>query len=433
RLTEEFIPLDVEEGSIQEATEKTIFGELLSKTLGVAAAKFSRTATEKDRFAEVLRVFELDSTPSAKVLEALLELKDLKNPLIYLADNLEEHTNKVPNYQILLELIQTGGDILSVGAEGSLLLHIVLYDIRNYKGNLPEGELTFTKELILALVAKGVDINVSNDRGYTAAHFAAAAKNPDFLRFLVQYTDVDLKSTAKDGVTPLMAAGQNGKKENENYLLDVLAKDQLTPEEELEYKHVLEVYGLTGHPSIAVLEVLKEAQPSLVDLLYRLDENRDGVPNLRIFKELVEAGVDVHISDKNGRNPLHLLVSFASLLDIKECISVATLLINKGLDVNTADSQGATIAHIAASKPLELLKFLGTRVDINFDEATNLGWTPLHYATYNGMAANVKYLLETGVRKNPLNNESQPPIDFVNGPNWSNADEKEEVRRLLNK
>ena len=126
--------------------------------------------------------------------------------------------------------------------------------------------------------------------------------------------------------------------------------------------------------------------------------------------------------------------SFENLLQAasKGDIPVVGTLLNQGLDPNTADSDGNTLLMLAARQGhQEMVSFLISRKASvtrrsphgdtalmlasikghiaaakvlleNGAEITHSGWTPIHYAAFEGRAEMIKFLIEKGAAKNGL-------------------------------
>ena len=69
---------------------------------------------------------------------------------------------------------------------------------------------TCSADFLSQIMARGADLNASDELGRTAIHFACRAGKEDTFRVLVDNDEVDVDAVTNAGVTPLMMAIESG-------------------------------------------------------------------------------------------------------------------------------------------------------------------------------------------------------------------------------
>lgn len=224
-----------------------------------------------------------------------------------------------------------------------------------------------TTDAVERILADGADVNVVNQMGQTAMHWAVERGRVEVLRSLIKR---GARVDAKDGSgrTPLHQAAEHGHAELASILLDSGADVAAQDRSRYTSLHML-ASGRQFWDS-------PDEKPG--------DDKRDYVATAKV---LLDHGAAVGAKGSQGKTPLHL----ASQYGDKE---FASLFLSRGADVNAVDESGATPLHAAASgralwmtggagskhKPVlygeiaELLISKGATVDAT----DTIGDTPLH-------------------------------------------------------
>jgi ankyrin repeat protein len=108
----------------------------------------------------------------------------------------------------------------------------------------------------------------------------------------------------------------------------------------------------------------------------------------------------VNMGNLEGRTALHYAASSGD-------IALVQLLLNRGADIKTEDSNGITALHIAAKEGNMAVMQLLLNHGADTEAKTNTGRTALHYATDNGNKAVVQLLLERGADVEPKDDDKR--------------------------
>ena len=170
------------------------------------------------------------------------------------------------------------------------------------------------------LIEEGIDVNHSNNMGYTAVHKAAHVGNFDALKVL-KISGANIHAQSKDGSNAIMSASLG-----------------------------------TGDCDI-VRWLIEEG----VDVNYSNKEGFTSVHyaaqegNMDVLKQLETSGADIHAQTKDGWNSI-----ISALLVTGDCNTVRWL-IEQGVDVNYCSKEGFNAVHFATEKGnLDVLKLLNT-------------------------------------------------------------------------
>jgi len=326
--------------------------------------------------------------------------------------------------RLIKALLEITSDITEKNRLGEQALHMAA------KSGRPDGLKFFLDN------AKSIEINATDDAGWTAAHHVATNGNdPDLMRLLTDRgIDLAIKSTsAKAGFTEGMTAAemapapqqiittdireaalqgqldvveaylqQGGDPEmlrnGATILIDV-ARNMNGLDNTAEMVELLIDYGAD------INAVTQDAHFNALMMCINSAYNKGGripaflneyIEHVRIAKVLIDNGINL-LQEKNGSNQ-------RALRDAAEFSPEITTLIVERLqrmpdyqkELNQQDDEGFTALHTAArSGYLDIVKTLVTAgVDVNICE--NYGFLPLHEAIICGHYEIAKYLLEAG-------------------------------------
>ena len=254
------------------------------------------------------------------------------------ADIIKETTNGMPEWEMAPdELFVIGADIeiLSAAANGDT-------------------------ETVKQLLAKGIDINVRDERGGTPLHGAAFFGQAEVAELLIQ-KGADVNARNNDGTTPLDASAVDWETTK---LISAMLRMKLDQEK-----------VLSGRDKIATL--LRQHGGKTGSAEAKTQENdiwiaaRTG--NIKAIKQYLADGADANARNADGAT----ILSWVALLGQTE---IAELLIQRGADVNARNRDGGT---------------------------------PLHGAAFLGQTETVELLLQKGADVNARNNDGNTPMSTL--------------------
>ncbi|XP_050796459.1 serine/threonine-protein phosphatase 6 regulatory ankyrin repeat subunit B-like isoform X2 [Gopherus flavomarginatus] len=212
--------------------------------------------------------------------------------------------------------------------------------------------------IVKILLQHHARVDVFDEHGKAALHLAAE-NGHDQIADVLLWHKAFVNAKSKLGLTPLHLSAQNG------------------------YNHLVKLLVETHLASIDAMTLTKRTPLHLAALTGQLD----------VCTSLLSMSADVNATDMQGQTPLHL----AAENDHSEVVQF--FLKHKPELVTSANVEGSTCAHIAASKGSiavikELLKFNKMGATTARNKTSNS--TPLHLAAAGGHGEVVKVLLQTG-------------------------------------
>ena len=215
------------------------------------------------------------------------------------------------------------------------------------------------EEIVSVLLDAGCPIDVVDNEGCSALHYAARGGAVEAIGVLVE-RGLDVNKQDNDGRTPLHWASCCGKLEAVRELLRLGATASMTV-----------VAGTVGTP-------LHQAAIK---------------GHKKIVSVLLDAGCPIDVVDMEGRNALHYTARLRS-----DDVEVMDVLVERGLDVNKKDKDGLTPLHLAAScDKLEVVgELLRLGAYASMTVVAGKYGTPLHMAAISGQKEIVSVLLDAG-------------------------------------
>lgn len=298
---------------------------------------------------------------------------------------LDDFKNLINNHDNLniweLKYEKTGDSIVHICARlgrVDLLEYLInasktCVDIKNNDGKTPLHEACQFNQLesTRILLQNAADVNAIKRADWTPLMLACTKKGPNSLEIvrLLLNSGAIINLCNKDGWTALHLASREGDEKIAYFLLENGADFQRKTKNG---RTILHVAALHGHLPL-VNKYLRLLNPNL--------------------------------SDNSGNNALHEAV----FTNNKDLIDILT----QQCDVNSVNSCGFTILHLAASENLvDIIKHVvdNYKLDINFQ--TCLGFTPLHCAARKKQGESVKLLIDLGAKVDLKDNQGRLPSDY---------------------
>ena len=231
-----------------------------------------------------------------------------------------------------------------------------------------------------------LDVNISDDEGWTPLHYAAAYGQCQSVLTLLRLGGREsMTKVAVNAGTPLHQAVAGGHKDIVSLLLNAFCPIDVVDSEGASVLHYAAHYG-----------------------------------QIHMIEMLADKGLDVNIDDDEGKTPLHYAATCGQLESVRTLLGlggresmtkvagragtplyqavgkghkdVVSLLLNEGCPINAVGSEGRSIVDYAAGYG---------RIDM----VDNEGRTPLHYAAKNGDIETIRLLIAMGSNVNSVDNE----------------------------
>lgn len=240
---------------------------------------------------------------------------------------------------------------------------------------------------VSVLLRKGYSLNMTNDRRQTPLHVACMYDNSKCVRKLLR-SGCDTEALDKEGRTPLYIACAYQRYSNVKALLKV-GVDLNSPNN----------YGWTPLHIACSMDWNLKCVHALIKAGASLNiQNKCERTPLHVacwnhqdqyIEELLKAGCNPNIQDDEGKTPLHLAI-------FNNSFNTVNLLIEYQAQLDIVDQKGRTplCASCCYYGKIDCTKLLLKGSNINTQNYC--GWTPLHWACYNGEDLSVIELLQAG-------------------------------------
>ena len=304
-----------------------------------------------------------------------LSVKDSsgRTPLLYAAEN---------GHATVVELLLTECGInpsITVGTDQTILSWTLANRLEPLIWAAQKGH----EGVVKTLLAKDVDLESKDGKGWTPLLYAAANRHEAVVRLLLEKgADVEAKDR-RYGRTPLSYATEMGHRAVVRLLLDKGA------------------------------DVDAKDRNDRTPLAWAAANRHEAV-----VRQLLEKGADVDAKDNSGRTPLLYAVEYGHEAIVQQ-------LLEKNADVEAKDRNDRTSLAWAAANRHEAVVRLLLEKGADVDAKSNYGRTPLWYAAANRHEAVVRMLLEKSADVEAKDSYGQTPLS------WAAANRHEAVVRLL--
>lgn len=302
-----------------------------------------------------------------------------------------------------------------------LLVQTTDLQARNTYGRTPlhfatfKGDAETVEELAKVYIARGLDINESDQEGVTPLHLAAAGGRVRAVKILLRNGARANLATNK-GLTPWQVAYHYYKYELEpiswyEVIKELFAQGEDANMADNDESKPLHCVARDGH--VELVEILLNAESEAgvrkkisgengAELLGTLVE----AGHHEIIRLLLARGVDANVLCDANMTLLHT----AAMLGL---VDVANVLLDAGANEKAANTFGMTPLHMAAIKDCHEIVTLLLNRGADVVVADNDGLTPLHYASQRGSVQVVETLLFAGASVKAIDNDGKTPLDFA--------------------
>ncbi|XP_063913028.1 uncharacterized protein LOC135129711 [Zophobas morio] len=264
-------------------------------------------------------------------------------------------------------------------------------------------------EITKMLLDFGSSVNLVDMRDNTALQCAVELQkvNLDIIKLLTE-KGVDVNAQNKFGMTALQLACQQGVYENAKMLLDFGASINIADKDN---KNLLHYASWKDNKDIIKILIDKgidvNAQDKLGKTALHFACEQTIYGNVEM---LLSVGASINLADIENRNVLH-----SAALSWKDNRDVMKLLLEKGIDINAQDKNGATALQLAWTRSVcenakTLLDF-GASTDVLDHNKQNV----LHYASksWNADPDLIKAIIDKGIDVNAQDGNGTTPLQVA--------------------
>lgn len=322
-----------------------------------------------------------------------------------------------------MQLIQSQRKLLKSTALG-LAICLPLFSspvIAQSCGNLCDNNWwgTTYSGTINSTIRKTQYVNLSDDRGRTPLHYAAAYANSSAMYLLLEQGANPRAKTFENEITPLHFAAKKGNTWIVEPLLELGADVNAltspfnsTPLHYAAMADAPESVAILIENGADVSRANNEGNTALHNLILYAENSQYSSYRLKALESLIEAGANVGAQNEVGDTPLHIALRLKNL-------DFASELLGLYPDLSLANDKGKTALHEllenSSIQRAEVGKFVSWLIAFGakLDVADEDGNTPLHLAAQNSYPEVVDKLISVGADVKAKNELGRTAYDLA--------------------
>ncbi|WP_419420461.1 ankyrin repeat domain-containing protein [Legionella sp. D16C41] len=258
--------------------------------------------------------------------------------------------------------------------------------------------------IVQMLLNKGANPNIAIQGGMTPLHVAAEAGQDEIVKMLLLAKDIDINVSNEKNVTPLFWAIENGHVNIVQMLLNKGANPNIAFQGSVTPLHWA---AIKGHVDIVQMLLDNGADPTVATpkgatpLHFAAEAGHDEIVKMFLAKD-----IDVNVSSEENVTPLFLAAQNGHESTVQR-------LLNNGADPTIANQAGDTPLHLAAKKGhINIVQILLDK-DANPNVANQAGETPLSLAEQEKNKKIIQMLLARNSNANSTIKESTVPLHLT--------------------
>ncbi|KAF5296333.1 hypothetical protein FQA39_LY12550 [Lamprigera yunnana] len=315
-------------------------------------------------------------------------------------------------------LLKYGANVNIVNNEGFSCLHYAalcepemmsqflcrdFLERKNNTGNTPllVAIMNDRTDNILSLIQYGADLSARNNDGDTCMDVAINKGNRTVIKLLLD-NGSDPHTINQHGETCILIAVESGD--------EVLAKNLLDKNVDM---NVMSNLGYTpflaslekGHYNLAKLLITRGANVKI----RRITGNNLHfaiTQKVNVIQELLDAGLDIEMKDKDGNTPLLLAIKSGPL-------RIAKLLIEKGANIHVINNEGNSTLHYAVARNSQILLLDLIHRGVNIEHRNAINCTPVLLALSNNGLVLAQTLFHKGANYHTFDNEGNSCLHYA--------------------